>query len=303
MTLAESAELARSLDPTPDDLARALNDLSMGVLLSGVPATVYHAPVLGIASKSGLDQILDSPAHYRAWLAGLRDRSSPAFAFGTAVHMGILEPELFKVSYAIAPPWGDCRKTANKAARDKWRGEHPNWKWLESAEGAALAGMVRRIESHSIAREFFVEGLSEVTALWEDRRTGIKCKMRVDHFARSLRVAIDIKTTTKATPEHFARDLDAYGYHRQAAHYLDGLNAAGEEVDEFLFLAIEKTPPHELRLFQVDEDDVARGREENERAISTLAQCLELDQWPGYEEEIVRVSLPPWSKSKKRRAA
>jgi len=78
----------------------------------GIPESDYHRPVLGLASKSTLDDVRRSPAHYFANVTGVTESSSSdAFAFGTAFHCATLEPERFGQEYAAELDFGDCRKT------------------------------------------------------------------------------------------------------------------------------------------------------------------------------------------------
>jgi hypothetical protein len=64
----------------------------------------YHAPVLGVASKSALDKVRRSPAHYRAWLNGTDTvETSGALTFGQAFHCALLEPERYALEYAAEP--------------------------------------------------------------------------------------------------------------------------------------------------------------------------------------------------------
>lgn len=69
----------------------------------GLANDVYHRGP-GI-SKSGLDLIRKSPAHYRAVVTAANDneRAPTAAQFiGTALHMIVLEPELFAKTYTLA---------------------------------------------------------------------------------------------------------------------------------------------------------------------------------------------------------
>jgi hypothetical protein len=71
-------------------------------LAYGVDAGEYHQKALGVVSKSALDRIHKSPAHYRAWLEG-GERDTPAMSFGRAFHCYVLEPEVFAATYAVVP--------------------------------------------------------------------------------------------------------------------------------------------------------------------------------------------------------
>lgn len=69
----------------------------------GIPNAMYHGGP-GI-SKSGLDLIRKSPAHYRAVVTAENDdarRPTPAQAIGTALHMLVLEPAEFARTYTLA---------------------------------------------------------------------------------------------------------------------------------------------------------------------------------------------------------
>ena len=48
-----------------------------------------------------------------------------------------------------------------------------------------------------------------------------------------------------------------YGYHRQAAFYMDGFNA-----DEFWFAVVEKEAPYRTGLYQASEEFINNGRRE-----------------------------------------
>ena len=64
--------------------------ITLPSIIKDMPNEVYHAHES--ISKSGLDLILRSPAHYR-----FRERSEPtrAMQLGTASHTAILEPARF----------------------------------------------------------------------------------------------------------------------------------------------------------------------------------------------------------------
>lgn len=69
----------------------------------GLPNDLYHGGP-GI-SKSGLDLIRKSPAHYRAVVTADNDNArkpTPAQALGTALHALVLEPQEFARTYTLA---------------------------------------------------------------------------------------------------------------------------------------------------------------------------------------------------------
>ena len=75
--------------------------------ITGIEMTneAYHSDVSRI-SKSGLDLIAKSPAHYYAkYLDPNREASqpTPAMRMGAITHSYILEPNQFSSNYVIAP--------------------------------------------------------------------------------------------------------------------------------------------------------------------------------------------------------
>jgi hypothetical protein len=291
-----SAELA-SLLSTPSPPSRALLDLPNG-LHADVPADVYHARIPGVASKSALDLIARSPARYRAWLDGADRPETAALHLGKAIHMALLEPELFTRTYVVAPDFGDLRYKGPKAAREVWRKEHPGAVILDSKEGATTLAMVRAVVAHPTARALLLDGMPECTLKWSDPETGLLCKARPDYYLEDIATCVDIKSTMDAREDAFSRSIYSLGYHRQEAHYVSGFRAVGRPCEDFLFLAIEKEPPHDLSIWQLDDEARELGQEQIRRAMRLLAKHTEEDDWPGYPSGIHRISLPPWARKR-----
>jgi hypothetical protein len=281
-------------------------------LHADVPERVYHQRIADFVSRSSLDLVARSPARYRAWLEGADRRPAPALRLGSAVHMAMLEPERFVQTYVVEPAWGDVRAVegrttkeegkANKDRRDAWRAAHAGATILESADGVATLGMVKAIAAHPTAQLVLLDAQAEVTVVWRDEETGLRCKARLDSWLADVLLPVDLKSTDDAREHAFARSVDTYGYHRQAAHYIDGLRANGLDVGDgaFTFIAAEKEPPYDLAVYQLDAEDVADGRAQNRAAMRTLAECLASDRWPGYGQGIRTIQRPAWAR---RRAA
>jgi len=256
-----SRELAASLTiPTPA--------LPVGLHLE-VPEDVYHQRQLGVASKSALDKIRRSPAHYHAWATCAdEDEDTPALRFGRAFHTAVLEPAKYQ--------------PAKSTKKDR-----------EDAE--AITGMVASLRAHPIAGRLLSGGHREVTIRWD--AGGVPCKGRLDGYHPELLggVAFDLKSTTDASPEEFARSVARYGYARQEAFYRDGLAALGRAVPHFLFLVCEKAPPYCAAVYALSVDAVSRGRVSIVRDLETLAACCASGVFPGYPDGITTLELPRWA--------
>jgi hypothetical protein len=291
-----TGEIRDSIDDETSD-RRELRALAVG-MHEEVQEGVYHSRVLGMASKSGLDQFRRSPAHYRAWVDGRRYRETDALRLGKAIHCAVLEPERFACDYVIAPDFGDCRKRENKIARDAWNKEHRDATVLRNAEGLATLGIIRSMVAHPLVSSLFEGGAPEVTVRWDDAATGIACKSRLDLYRQDLATVVDVKSTADASPDAFRRDMWSYGYHRQDAFYRSGLRALGAPIQHFVFVCVEKSAPHAVALYSIDADALERGELENARLLTGLAAAVARDDWPGYPETIQTLQLPRWAQEK-----
>lgn len=259
-------------------------------------AEQYHQRELGVVSKSALDLVHRSPAHYLAWVKGeLPDEETPALTFGRAFHCAILEPDVFASTYAAEPVFGDCRLKANKAARDEWRAEHAGRELISFDDHTTLLGMAAAVRKHPLASKMIRDGRSELTVSWKDPDTGLRCKSRADYYVPKLGMVADVKSTLNASPEEFKRSVVKYRYHVQDALYRAGFAEAGEPVQHFVFIAIEKAPPYAVAIYSLEEEGIGRGYSAARRDMETLAECVERNVFPGYAPGIQSLELPPWA--------
>lgn len=258
-------------------------------LLTGVPpppmkpgtynlsAAQYHAAE-GI-SKSGLDRIARSPAHFRYG----KTEETDTLRLGTAVHAAVLEPILFAQTYACAE--GRRNKKAEKIE-------------LTPMEWDICSGIADAISDHPTCRELLSWGEAEESIFWHDAETLLLCRARPDWTRygdgiRSSTRLIDLKTTKDASPSGFARAVETYRYHVQAAFYLDGWRAAngGSWCDEFVFIAVEKTAPFAIGLYRLPDWQIEEGRQLYRRDLAVYEDCLNRDEWPGYSEDIITLEM------------
>lgn len=272
----------------------AVPEFSVGIF-DAVSSSEYHRREPGVASKSALDLLHQSPAHYYAWLRGEMSEETHALIFGSAFHCALLEPERFARAYITTPNFGDCRLKENKADRDRWRMANAGKIELTEADMTAIKGMIKSIGEHRLGRLMIRDGKAEVTARWVDEETGIKCKCRADYFVPGLGMLLDAKSTLDASPEAFAKSCANYGYHRQDAFYRAGFRAAGADIQHFVFLAVEKAPPYAVAIYELDEAAITKGHNSIRRDLSTFSECLKANRFPGYADMISKLSLPRWA--------
>ena len=252
-----------------------------GELICNMPAAIYHGTKA--LSKSGLDQFRKSPAHFRAWQDGTtKNESSPALEFGTAVHMAILEPELFALNYTLFT--GDRRNKDGKMAYEAViaSGKIPlNQEQWDNITGAAAA-----VHAHPAAAPLLNGIQTEVSCF--DNWMGVKVKARIDGLGKDY--IIDVKTTQDASPIAFAKSCAQFRYHVQAAWYRQITG-----IQRFVFIAVEKEAPYGVACYELDEQAINLGIDIIEEQLRTYVECEQLNSWPCYSSQIQSLSLPAWA--------
>lgn len=265
------------------------------VITRDLPAEVYHrSTALG---SSGLRELLRSPAHY--WAAYLDPERAPraetaAMRLGTMAHLAVLEPELF--AGVVVAPKVDRRTKEGKAAWAAWEIESAGKAVATGDELAQASAIAAAVQSHPAAAALLSGAEREVSAEWIDPAHGVRCRARFDALSRERGIIVDLKTTEDARESEFSRSIAKWGYHTQAAHYLEAYRAAyGEHARAYVWIVAEKAAPYGVRVYTASPDLIARGNADRDRAIETLAECLREDKWPGYPVEISEIDLPGWA--------
>ena len=291
-----------ALDPEPETEA----------LLYNLSETDYHA--LGYASASRLNLLSRSPAHLRYALDN-PIKPTKAMAVGSAVHAAILEPDRFGKEWASLPEGHGSSKEVKAAKTDLIDAGFSVDRMLKPSEYAVITGMRDSVMAHPIAKDILKSCQTEVSALWRDPASDVQCKSRIDALpVRDTfwdRAVVDIKTTTNASSDEFARSAYTFGYFRQAALYLNGINYLesfpDDALDEgmrvsaqartrFIFICVEKTAPYCVNVCELDAEALARGQASVRRLLQAWSYCQQNDEWGAYgNDQINTISLPHWA--------
>lgn len=266
-------------------------------VVDDMPDEVYHAdPVAGGSlSSSGARKLL--PPSCPAKFAHERNNpptSTDSFDLGKAAHRLILGAGA-DITVVEAPDWRT--KAARQARDDAYAaGRVP----LLAADHDRARAMADTVRAHRIAGALLRDGTPERSLFWVDPDTGVWCRARHDwQTTRSGRLLIvDVKTCDRADPTSVERSIVGYGYHQQAAHYIDAAVALDIHDDPaFLFVFVEKTPPHLVSVVQLDTEAIDVGRRLNRRARQVYRDCTATGVWPGYhpDTDIPLVGLPRWA--------
>lgn len=277
--------------------------MSEGVF-DGIPEDEYHADK-GSLSVSGAKLLL--PPSVPALFKYQRDHGQPhkaVFDFGSAAHkavLGVGQP----VRYIDADSWRTNKAKAGQAEAYAL-GEIP----LLIQDQGVIEGMVAALREHPLASALLdpASGVPEQSLYTVDPMTGVRLRGRLDWLPtvgyRSRLMVADYKTTVNANPAEFGRTAAKFSYHQQAAWYQNLCIALGLDDDPaFLFLCQEKSPPYLVSVVELDADALSVGQDLNYQAISIYSECMERDEWPGYDQGVSLASLPFWYTKNLREAA
>ena len=246
---------------------------------------------LDAIGKSDLDLIAKSPAHFKC---AVREETA-AMTLGSAVHCAVLEPDRFAMDYVMAPGI-DRRTKVGKEQFAEFEAANHGKTVLSMEDGMLCHHLAQSVLSHALAAPLLVGAMPEVSALWSDAEFNVRCRARFDALTPGGWI-IDLKTTTDSSPRGFAKSVANFRYHVQAAWYLDGYQIAtgGDLPVGFLFVAVEKTPPYAVALYELDAESLEQGRMVARRDLARYANARDLDHWGGYSEAIQTLSLPRWA--------
>lgn len=248
-------------------------------------------------SKTGLDALAISPAHY--WRRH-QDPERPAPKAragqleGNLAHCAVLEPAEFARRYAVGPA-----VNRNAAAWKAFVADNAGRIAIQPDQYEVAMRQADAVRALPEVCEALAHGAAEVSAFWRDPETQVLCRCRPDwaHDCGSEGVILlDLKTCSDASAAGFARQAARKSYHRQDAHYSDGYaQASGRPVLAFIFAAVEDEWPYAANALMLDDASKEQGRRECRRLLATYAQCQQSGVWPGYGSAIQLINLPRWA--------
>lgn len=261
----------------------------------GLDNADYHAA--DAYSNSKLTLAARSKAHLLHAIEHPEQRvETPAMKMGTAVHCAVLEPDEFLKRYECEPDDLNRRTKEGRAfISDKL---DAGIIVLKRDEFEGCLKIRDKVHAHPVVGSPLKNGLgvAELSLFDTCPSTGLKIKCRPDYLIQDLGIIFDLKTTVSAEPRAFANSCAKYRYHVQEAFYRYVYWCALDaKVNDFLFIAVEKSAPYEMAVFDLDEAAKLEGERLVQLELEAIAQCVESGEWPGYGDGIIELTLPCWA--------
>lgn len=259
-------------------------------------------------------------AHRKAYLDGKRE-TSDALAFGTALHMYILEPDRFKTHYMLydVPPdrrsaWGKGywkaveMEVGDKEAEKRRKQASEDWDVLAERVGADRMLEIGEVETFKAMRDSLhksarrralavTPGKYECVIVWKDKGTGLLMKGMLDKLIEGIECVVDLKRAVRADSFNFGRAANDHGYDVRAAMYLDGLLAITGKRYSYILLPIEPDPPYASAMYEIvfGSDEYRSGRAKYQTTLRGWAHCLKTGEYPDYGNDVLPLSMPKYA--------
>lgn len=267
----------------------------------GVRKNLSHADYLEAPglSRSILKHMARSPAHFKFALEN-PEPPTDAQILGEIIDLAILEPSKLEKAYWLRPETyenkkGEVKKWNGNATECKdWLGAHEDRHVIRVHEQEMVIAVRKAVLEHPSAKAALKDGDRKVCLFVKDPDTGILLKCEIDLLSGNA--IVDLKSTDDASVDGFARSVAKFGYDVQAAFYLDICNWLGLGKEFFVFIAVEKEPPYAVAVYELDEESIQVGRSKYRRWLNLFNYCSEMNEWPAYPDDIIRLSLPMWAK-------
>ena len=242
---------------------------------------------------SSLIKLKKTPAHYK-WAKDHPIDPSPAMLVGSIVHTGLLEPQHLINEYAVAPKVD--RRT--KVGKEEWENfciTNMERTVVDKATYDKASGMMQSVRNHPFANDLLApsKGTSELTIAfdWPDPRNDMKA--RIDRLNGDDTI-IDIKTTRDV--KSFSKSLYNFGYHIQAAIYIEAANSAGNAIDHYYFICVESEAPYGVGVYKLCLAAIDEGFMQATDLLQRYNSLSMYDEWPAtYNSSYSPVDLPAWA--------
>ena len=243
-------------------------------------------------TNSMLGWLKESPAYFKSQI-DKQSAATDAMIFGTAFHSYVLEPDKFKSQYYVLPKI-DRRTKKGKEEYAEHLKNAGDCVIINTDQYNKILGMGESIANNKTLNDLLSLSNSKMESVnvWEEKVRDdndethiIKCKSLIDMIKQDDDLVVDLKTTSSV--KSFTSSIRKFGYDRQAAYYLRGLQANNIVSPEarFLFVAVEKDDPYEIAMFELDQSIMDVANSEIDDLLRLYQKCIVNNFYPKRYEQ------------------
>lgn len=259
----------------------------------------YHSQYHEWVSHSSLEVFRRSVVEYAArFVFGTMKppEPTPAMALGSALHAIILEADRFDEIVAVAPDV-DRRKKDGKLIWEAFQQQCNGIRTIITSEQYDIVvKMAKSVLAHPEASKLMQRAeYREKAFQWVNEQTGLRCKCKPDLLWLSGGVIGDLKTSSTPCPNDWFRQAGSLGYHRQGAHYIDGITAVADKPIQMCHIVVGTSEPYECGCFYFGPASIDAGRFQNQSSLTSLASCIASGDWTATQNRLILTGdVPRW---------
>lgn len=274
----------------------------------------YPKPEVGIYYNVPFEEYLKWPCFSKSMISATRKsalhlkkymdekESTDSLTLGSYVDALLLDPKeakKFKVkpetyisSDGKVKPFTMRANTCKQMVEDmEYAGFKVIDKWMEDI----AQEMILSIRSNNEINFILENAEKQVSLVWVDEETGVKCKGRLD--LKNDCFITDLKSSKDASKGPFSRDMHKFGYHQQAGMYNNAFELLfGAKPEPFRFIVAENQAPFCTALYVLDEESEEAGLIEARVAMRLYQSYLEQGTYTGYSPLFTEIGIPGYAK-------
>jgi len=237
-------------------------------------------------------KLMFRPALYKDMvLDGKKKDQTLSMGIGTAVHTLNLEPHLSDTIKNLKD-YGHTDRRKWAAIREL-EANNPSDLFFSDSEIATIKSMVKSVKDHAEAAKLYDGEINnEVSFFWHNSEYNFVCKGRADTVNFHEGYVVDLKTTQDAAD--FMNQVIKYGYHIQAAFYLQGMKAVTGQDFDWYWVAVDSKEPNDTYVYKMSTECHRIGEIETNLFMKTLRECTDTDTWPRGNEAVITGDIPSW---------
>jgi len=279
----------------------------------GVKEAEYRAwPYFSQSEAKGL---LRSPMHWAAWKK--KPRQTEVMLVGSLVDCYLTSRSEWTARYVLRPATYRAEKTTGRGEAKATTVEIKKFNTNATVCAEKLAELEasgktvitrsqaktavrtgRAAKKHPIVAKWLFTADRQVSVVWDDTQTGVRCKGRYDLLAVPKNIAEadqysfaipDLKCTFVADREAFRRTATIMGYAVQAGMYSDAYSVLHQGLTPiFYWVAIETEHPHGVAVYPVGPSTLATGLKTARKAMLVWkdVQAGKMYGYPVYQDEL-----------------
>lgn len=254
---------------------------------------------LNAISTSEINRLQNTLAHWRVSLEA-SETVSDSLKIGNAFDALIESERRFREEIGVLAADVNLRTKVGQATRDGLQKTFGANAVLKEVEARVVRKMVDAAKANKRVAEMIKNALSwQGVIVWESEGIPRRCRYDLLTEIGGKTILVDFKTTAldKASPRYNPKHFYDFGYHRQAAAYLEAARTVELGVDEFWFVFVESSAPYAVRAEPIDEVSLKIGELELEERLKKILYAIMHDDFPAYPSGDP-FTVPRWVKER-----